>query len=93
MEALPSARNSDSYRDPFRGWRGKGTQRYLVPGDEVTVEIDEVGILTNPVVEEVLKRKNSNHDSFYFTISWINCDWDSEHAVKDVIGISAQSLA
>jgi hypothetical protein len=25
----------------------------LVPGDEVTVEIDGVGILTNPVVEEV----------------------------------------
>ena len=28
-------------------------RRYLVPGDEVTVEIDGVGILTNPVVEEV----------------------------------------
>ena len=27
-------------------------RRYLVPGDEVTVEIDGVGILTNPVVEE-----------------------------------------
>ena len=30
-------------------------KRYLVPGDEVTVEIDGVGILTNPVVEEVFK--------------------------------------
>ena len=28
-------------------------RRYLVPGDEVTVEIDGVGILTNPVVEEI----------------------------------------
>jgi 2-keto-4-pentenoate hydratase/2-oxohepta-3-ene-1,7-dioic acid hydratase in catechol pathway len=28
-------------------------KRFLVPGDEVTVEIDGVGILTNPVVEEV----------------------------------------
>jgi hypothetical protein len=25
----------------------------LVPGDEVTVEIDGIGMLTNPVVEEV----------------------------------------
>ena len=32
-------------------------QRYLVPGDEVTVEIDGVGILTNPVVEEVFKEE------------------------------------
>ena len=30
-------------------------KRYLVPGDEVTVEIDGVGMLTNPVVEEVFK--------------------------------------
>ncbi len=28
-------------------------RRYLVPGDEVTVEIDGVGMLTNPVVEEI----------------------------------------
>ena len=28
-------------------------KRYLVPGDEVTVEIDGVGLLTNPVVEEM----------------------------------------
>jgi 2-keto-4-pentenoate hydratase/2-oxohepta-3-ene-1,7-dioic acid hydratase in catechol pathway len=28
-------------------------RRYLVPGDEVTVEIEGVGILTNPVVEEI----------------------------------------
>mgnify|MGYP005677094623 CR=1 FL=1 len=27
--------------------------RFLLTGDEVTVEIDGVGILTNPVVEEV----------------------------------------
>jgi 2-keto-4-pentenoate hydratase/2-oxohepta-3-ene-1,7-dioic acid hydratase in catechol pathway len=30
-------------------------RRYLVPGDEVTVEIDGVGILTNPVVEETFE--------------------------------------
>ena len=28
-------------------------KRYLVPGDEVTVEIDGGGLLTNPVVEEM----------------------------------------
>lgn len=32
-------------------------KRYLVPGDEVTVEIEGVGILTNPVVEEVFDRE------------------------------------
>ena len=31
----------------------RNPKRYLVPGDEVTVEIDSLGILTNPVVEEV----------------------------------------
>lgn len=31
----------------------RNPKRYLVPGDEVTVEIDGLGILTNPVVEEV----------------------------------------
>lgn len=30
-------------------------RRYLVPGDEVTVEIDGIGILTNPVVEETFE--------------------------------------
>ena len=28
-------------------------RRFLVPGDEVTVEIDGIGMLTNPVVEEI----------------------------------------
>ena len=32
---------------------------YLVPGDEVTVEIDGVGILTNPVVEEVFDEEEA----------------------------------
>ena len=32
-------------------------KRYLVPGDEVTVEIEGVGILTNPVVEEVFDKE------------------------------------
>ena len=27
-------------------------KRFLVPGDEVTVEIEGIGLLTNPVVEE-----------------------------------------
>jgi len=30
-------------------------KRFLLPGDEVSVEVDGVGILTNPVVEEVFK--------------------------------------
>ena len=34
-------------------------KRYLVPGDEVTVEIDGVGILTNPVVEEVFAEEET----------------------------------
>ena len=34
-------------------------KRYLVPGDEVTVEIDGVGILTNPVVEEVFDEEEA----------------------------------
>ena len=34
-------------------------KRYLVPGDEVTVEIDGVGILTNPVVEEVFEEEEA----------------------------------
>ena len=32
-------------------------KRYLVPGDEVTVEIEGAGILTNPVVEEVFDKE------------------------------------
>ena len=28
-------------------------RRFLVPGDEVTVEIEGIGMLTNPVVEEI----------------------------------------
>ena len=37
----------------------KDPKRYLVPGDEVTVEIDGVGILTNPVVEEVFAEEET----------------------------------
>ena len=33
----------------------RNPKRYLVPGDEVTVEIKGLGILTNPVVEEVIE--------------------------------------
>ena len=39
-------------------WAGVGAardpQRFLQPGDEVTVEIEGIGKLTNPVVEEAL---------------------------------------
>ena len=34
-------------------------KRYLVAGDEVTVEIEGVGILTNPVVEEVFEEEGT----------------------------------
>lgn len=34
-------------------------KRFLIPGDEVTVEIDGVGILTNPVVEEVFEEEEN----------------------------------
>ena len=34
-------------------------KRYLVAGDEVTVEIEGVGILTNPVVEEVFEEEET----------------------------------
>ena len=37
--------------------------RYLVPGDEVTVEIDGIGILTNPVVEEVFGEEPEEKES------------------------------
>ena len=33
----------------------RNPKRFLVPGDEVTVEIEGLGILTNPVVEEVVE--------------------------------------
>ena len=35
-------------------------KRFLIPGDEVTVEIDGVGLLTNPVVEEVFEEEEEN---------------------------------
>jgi len=34
-------------------------RRFLVPGDEVTVEIDGIGMLTNPVVEEIFEDDDS----------------------------------
>jgi len=33
----------------------RNPKRFLVPGDEVTIEIEGLGILTNPVVEEVIE--------------------------------------
>ena len=38
-------------------------KRFLVPGDEVTVEIDGVGLLTNPVVEEVFGEEPDEKES------------------------------
>ena len=40
----------------------RNPKRFLVPGDEVTVEIDGVGILTNPVVEEVFGEEETQEE-------------------------------
>ena len=37
-------------------------RRFLVPGDEVTVEIEGIGMLTNPVVEEVFGNETSKEE-------------------------------
>ena len=37
-------------------------RRFLVPGDEVTVEIEGIGLLTNPVVEEVFEDELSKEE-------------------------------
>ena len=37
-------------------------RRFLVPGDEVTVEIERIGLLTNPVVEEVFEDEPSKEE-------------------------------
>jgi len=37
-------------------------KRFLVPGDEVTVEIEGIGLLTNPVVEEVFGDEPSKEE-------------------------------
>jgi 2-keto-4-pentenoate hydratase/2-oxohepta-3-ene-1,7-dioic acid hydratase in catechol pathway len=37
-------------------------RRFLVPGDEVSVEIEGIGILTNPVVEEVFEDEPSKEE-------------------------------
>ena len=37
-------------------------RRFLVPGDEVTVEIEGVGLLTNPVVEEIFEEESSKEE-------------------------------
>ena len=34
-------------------------RRFLVPGDEVTVQIEGIGILTNPVVEEIFDEEEA----------------------------------
>ena len=54
-----AARNPYSYRTPSGVGEARDPKRYLVPGDEVTVEIDGVGILTNPVVEEVFEEEEA----------------------------------
>jgi 2-keto-4-pentenoate hydratase/2-oxohepta-3-ene-1,7-dioic acid hydratase in catechol pathway len=37
-------------------------KRFLVPGDEVTVEIEGIGLLTNPVVEEMFEDEPSKEE-------------------------------
>ena len=37
-------------------------RRFLVPGDEVTVEIEGIGMLTNPVVQEVFGNETSKEE-------------------------------
>jgi 2-keto-4-pentenoate hydratase/2-oxohepta-3-ene-1,7-dioic acid hydratase in catechol pathway len=37
-------------------------RRFLVPGDEVTVEIEGIGLLTNPVVEEIFEEESSKEE-------------------------------
>ena len=71
-------------------------KRYLVPGDEVTVEIDGVGLLTNPVVEEMDGEEEKKEKQFMkvaiLQFPGSNCDWDSEHAVNEVLGIPAKRI-
>ncbi len=38
-------------------------RRFLVPGDEVTVEIEGIGLLTNPVVEEVFEDESNKEEN------------------------------
>ena len=64
-------------------------------GDEVTVEIDGVGLLTNPVVEEMDGEEEKGKQFMKVAILQFpgsNCDWDSEHAVNDVLGIPAKRI-
>ena len=44
------------------GGEASDPRRFLVPGDEVTVEIEGIGILTNPVVEEVFGNETSKEE-------------------------------
>jgi 2-keto-4-pentenoate hydratase/2-oxohepta-3-ene-1,7-dioic acid hydratase in catechol pathway len=37
-------------------------RRFLVPGDEVTVDIEGIGLLTNPVVEEIFEEESSKEE-------------------------------
>ena len=68
-------------------------RRFLVPGDEVTVEIEGIGLLTNPVVEEVFEDEPSKEENIVkvaiIQFPGSNCDWDAEHSVQDVIGLPA----
>ena len=62
-------------RTPSGVGEARNPKALLVPGDEVTVEIDGVGILTNPVVEEVFeenqnKQRRKNLESGSDTIPW-----------------------
>jgi 2-keto-4-pentenoate hydratase/2-oxohepta-3-ene-1,7-dioic acid hydratase (catechol pathway) len=47
---------------PVGGGEARDPKRFLVPGDEVTVEIEGIGLLTNPVVEEIFGDEPSKEE-------------------------------
>ena len=51
--------HSDSHGYTCGVGEARDPKRFLIPGDEVTVEIDGVGMLTNPVVEEVFEEEDN----------------------------------
>ena len=41
-------------------------KRFLVPGDEVSIEIEGIGVLTNPVMEETFDDAEDGNSSWSF---------------------------
>ena len=48
---------------PSGVWEARDPKRFLVPGDEVSVEIEGIGVLTNPVMEETFDDDESDVQS------------------------------